>query len=435
MNSISHLDKFITRSLSPSPSTPSPSATSRRLPLSIHSSRSLPPSPAFSSHPTLPVRRRASVSDTSRRRKTSPSDPCSSTSVFSDDKKADRKRRKSARARWLILKLVAKVWSFLVGMLFVFGMAGRSVKKGRGRSAVSVRLNGEEQVDEPQLVEKDAELELEDDQVSVASSREETPPLVNGLSPPLMDTRTQSIEFDPRTQALDPSQFPYPPPPPLSPSILHSPKFEFSPPAPDAPSPTSAPARPVTRSRLLLLPNPLAESSGNSLLHPSIPHAPSTPPADSSPYINAPLRKKTPFHKPKTLILDLDETLIHSTSRSSGANGAGRKGEGHMVEVFLGGRSTVYHVYKRPYVDYFLKKVSPSRRHMSGGGNETYLMCLSCLQVSSWYTLVIFTASMQEYADPVIDWLDGGRGMFGKRLFRDVSLCVSSSVAKLDASN
>lgn len=27
---------------------------------------------------------------------------------------------------------------------------------------------------------------------------------------------------------------------------------------------------------------------------------------------------------------------------------------------------------------------------------------------------------MQEYADPVIDWLDGGRGMFAKRLFRDV---------------
>ena len=91
-------------------------------------------------------------------------------------------------------------------------------------------------------------------------------------------------------------------------------------------------------------------------------------------------RKTTPFHKPKTLILDLDETLIHSTSRplaasSGGGGGAGGsggfgrgwgrgasaggrgRGEGHMVEVFLGGRSTVYHVYKRPYVDYFLKKV------------------------------------------------------------------------------
>lgn len=27
---------------------------------------------------------------------------------------------------------------------------------------------------------------------------------------------------------------------------------------------------------------------------------------------------------------------------------------------------------------------------------------------------------MQEYADPVIDWLDGGRGLFGKKLYRDV---------------
>jgi hypothetical protein len=28
---------------------------------------------------------------------------------------------------------------------------------------------------------------------------------------------------------------------------------------------------------------------------------------------------------------------------------------------------------------------------------------------------------MQEYADPVIDWLDGGRGLFGKKLYRDVT--------------
>lgn len=40
-------------------------------------------------------------------------------------------------------------------------------------------------------------------------------------------------------------------------------------------------------------------------------------------------------------------------------------------------------------------------------------------QVASWYTLVIYTASMPEYADPVIDWLDNGRGLFAKRLYRD----------------
>ncbi|KAG6855141.1 hypothetical protein C0991_006070 [Blastosporella zonata] len=118
--------------------------------------------------------------------------------------------------------------------------------------------------------------------------------------------------------------------------------------------------------------------------------------------------RKTPFHMPKTLVLDLDETLIHSTSRpihNSAGGGTGlfglvsfdsrNKGASHMVEVVLGGRSTLYHVYKRPFVDFFLRTVS------------------------SWYTLVIFTASMQEYADPVIDWLDAGRGILAHRLFRD----------------
>ncbi|KAL0949769.1 hypothetical protein HGRIS_009808 [Hohenbuehelia grisea] len=118
--------------------------------------------------------------------------------------------------------------------------------------------------------------------------------------------------------------------------------------------------------------------------------------------------RKPPFQlQPKTLVLDLDETLIHSTTRpipnsaTSGGLfglsniGRGNNGAGYTVEVMLGGRSTLYHVYKRPFVDFFLRTVS------------------------GWYTLVIFTASMQEYADPVIDWLDGGRGILGRRLFRD----------------
>ncbi|EPQ58988.1 hypothetical protein GLOTRDRAFT_34014 [Gloeophyllum trabeum ATCC 11539] len=118
--------------------------------------------------------------------------------------------------------------------------------------------------------------------------------------------------------------------------------------------------------------------------------------------------RKTPLHLPKTLVLDLDETLIHSTSRPMYGTGNGRgwfglsglfgrknKGAGKIVEVVLGGRSTLYHVYKRPFADYFLRKVS------------------------TWYTLVIFTASMQEYADPVIDWLDAGRGILARRLFRE----------------
>lgn len=83
---------------------------------------------------------------------------------------------------------------------------------------------------------------------------------------------------------------------------------------------------------------------------------------------------KTPLHRQKTLVLDLDETLIHSTSRPLDAHhgggllstlGIGRrnKGAGHTVEVVLGGRSTIYHVYKRPFVDYFLRKVCLCTKH------------------------------------------------------------------------
>ena len=65
----------------------------------------------------------------------------------------------------------------------------------------------------------------------------------------------------------------------------------------------------------------------------------------------------------KTLIIDLDETLIHSMAKG------GRMSTGHMVEVKLstsvgaGGRiigpqvPILYYVHKRPYCDEFLRKV------------------------------------------------------------------------------
>jgi CTD nuclear envelope phosphatase 1 len=39
-------------------------------------------------------------------------------------------------------------------------------------------------------------------------------------------------------------------------------------------------------------------------------------------------------------------------------------------------------------------------------------------QVCKWYNLVIFTASVQEYADPVIDWLEQERKFFSGRYYR-----------------
>lgn len=102
----------------------------------------------------------------------------------------------------------------------------------------------------------------------------------------------------------------------------------------------------------------------------------------------------------KTLIIDLDETLIHSLAKG------GRMSTGHMVEVKLntaigfGGTTLgpqhpiLYYVHKRPHCDDFLRKVC------------------------KWYNLVVFTASVQEYADPVINWLEQERKYFAARYYR-----------------
>ncbi|KAI0638001.1 NLI interacting factor-like phosphatase-domain-containing protein [Trametes polyzona] len=203
-------------------------------------------------------------------------------------------------------------------------------------------------------------------------SRDEKPPLP---APPSVLLDSQQPPYQPAI----PSPLSHQPPEPLS---EKAPSISIPPAAlgPDARQPSLVSSKPDTPFTLTSL------STGRSR---------SVTPTQPS--------KQTPFHQPKTLVLDLDETLIHSTSRpiptagGSGLFGFGgrNKGAGYTVEVVLGGRSTLYHVYKRPFVDYFLRKVS------------------------QWYTLVIFTASMQEYADPVIDWLDAGRGILGRRLFRE----------------
>jgi hypothetical protein len=57
-----------------------------------------------------------------------------------------------------------------------------------------------------------------------------------------------------------------------------------------------------------------------------------------------------PPGKRKTLVLDLDETLIHSTSRGS-------RNHDHVIEVLVDKHVCLYYIYKRPFVDFFLRKV------------------------------------------------------------------------------
>ncbi|KDQ64274.1 hypothetical protein JAAARDRAFT_27896 [Jaapia argillacea MUCL 33604] len=217
------------------------------------------------------------------------------------------------------------------------------------------------------------------------------------------ESRDEKIVLPPPTSEPSPALPPPPAPlhPPTTPSI------------PSSSPNTQHPAMPRFISEVD--PQPHIDSQSEMATSPQTPLPPSLPPSRSSTTTPTtpestqhPPARKAPVFLPKTLVLDLDETLIHSTSRPihqarsgwslfglGGLFGRRDKSAGKIVEVVLGGKSTLYHVYKRPYVDYFLRKVS------------------------GWYTLVIFTASMQEYADPVIDWLDAGRGILVRRLFRE----------------
>ena len=145
-------------------------------------------------------------------------------------------------------------------------------------------------------------------------------------------------------------------------------------------------------------------SPASSLRLTKYPHAPAPPrpliPRRQPSYTGPVSQRSSTTVGQKTLVIDLDETLIHSLAKG------GRMSSGHMVEVklshpaaynglSLGSQHPIlYYVHKRPHCDDFLRKVC------------------------KWYNLVVFTASVQEYADPVIDWLEQERQYFSARYYR-----------------
>ena len=92
-------------------------------------------------------------------------------------------------------------------------------------------------------------------------------------------------------------------------------------------------------------------------------------------------------NKKKTLILDLDETLVHSAFYPF------QKKSDIILKINLDGKNHIIHVLKRPNLDYFLKKVS------------------------EFFNIIIFTASLSQYADPLVDILDPEKKF--KRMFRE----------------
>ncbi|KAK9764113.1 Nuclear envelope morphology protein 1 [Basidiobolus ranarum] len=82
--------------------------------------------------------------------------------------------------------------------------------------------------------------------------------------------------------------------------------------------------------------------------------------------------------KRKVLVLDMDETLIHSKLTLD----EGSPNAPFQINIPYGEKDCIYYVYDRPFVFEFLATMA------------------------KWYDLVIFTASISEYADPIIDWLE-----------------------------
>lgn len=89
----------------------------------------------------------------------------------------------------------------------------------------------------------------------------------------------------------------------------------------------------------------------------------------------------------KTLVLDLDETLVHSSFKPI-------PNADFVIPVEIEDQVHQVYVLKRPGVDQFMKKMGEH------------------------YEIVVFTASLAKYADPVLDLLDKHKVVHA-RLFRE----------------
>lgn len=100
----------------------------------------------------------------------------------------------------------------------------------------------------------------------------------------------------------------------------------------------------------------------------------------------------------KTLVLDLDETLVHSSFRPVPS-------PDYVIPVEIEGRIVDVYVLKRPFVDHFLRAVGQR------------------------FEVVVFTASLGKYADPLLDLLDRS-GVVRWRLFREACYPYEGSYVK-----
>jgi len=142
--------------------------------------------------------------------------------------------------------------------------------------------------------------------------------------------------------------------------------------------------KPVTTPQPDTVPTPVQTTQTT----PQVDGGEATPPGQKQKYLMAPMAPEMKGRK--TLVLDLDETLVHSSFRPV-------PGPDFIISIELDGVTHRVYVQKRPGVDHFLEEMGAK------------------------FEVVVFTASLDKYANPVLDILDP-KGFIKIRLFREA--CV-----------
>eukprot|EP00871_Galdieria_phlegrea_P001236 jgi/Galph1/2112/GphlegSOOS_G799.1 len=100
-----------------------------------------------------------------------------------------------------------------------------------------------------------------------------------------------------------------------------------------------------------------------------------------------------------TLVLDLDETLVHCSTESLADPDL-------VFPVYFGGSEYRVYAKKRPFLDFFLS------------------------EVRTLFEVIVFTASQQAYADTILNLLDPSREYFRHRAFRDSCVLIEGNFLK-----
>lgn len=111
------------------------------------------------------------------------------------------------------------------------------------------------------------------------------------------------------------------------------------------------------------------------------------------------LPRQTRQCKQKTLVLDLDETLVHSSLETQELSD-------FSFPVHFNNQEHIIHVRQRPHLHEFMERVS------------------------QLYEIVVFTASQKVYAEKLLNIIDPGHRYIKHRIFRDSCVIVEGNYLK-----